>query len=164
MNYYKTKTGSSSLIAFVLIGIVGLIFLTYYLVSTNTIPGLGDNNENLISIETPNGIIQAIVATSTDDQEKGLGNRESIPKDRGMLFAFPDAGNRGFWMQDMIFPIDMVWINEDKTVAGIISNIATSTYPDIYLPLVPVMYVLELNAGTAENFGIATGTLLQFVI
>lgn len=166
----KTNKGSSSTFLFILVGIIGIVILAYYLISTKSVPSLGDymnqtgKKMTMISIKAPSGDINTSVATSSDDQELGLGGRESMPKKDGMIFAFPDSASRGFWMQDMLFPIDMVWVREDKTVAGVTSNIATSTYPEIFLPPEPVMYVLELNAGSAKDFGIATGTPLQFVI
>ncbi|MFA6553984.1 MAG: DUF192 domain-containing protein [Candidatus Paceibacterota bacterium] len=166
----KTNKGSSSAFIFIIVGIIGLVILTYYLVSTKSVPSFDDyvqqNSSKLstISVGAPNGTINTFVATSSDDQELGLGGRDSISKQEGMIFAFPDSASRGFWMQDMLFPIDIVWIREDKTVASVTSGIATSTYPDIFFPTEPVMYVLELNAGSAKDFGIATGTPLQFVI
>jgi hypothetical protein len=51
-----------------------------------------------------------------------------------MLFVFASSTRPGFWMKDMKFPIDIIWINADKEVVGIESNIATSTFPKLFFP------------------------------
>ena len=181
INKKITNSGSSSIFLFILAGLVGVIILIYYMVSTNVIPSyneyIAQDNPDVasstqdfqlqlarIDITTPTGIIHSFLATSTDDQEKGLGGISSLLENEGMIFAFTTSASRGFWMLDMKIPLDMVWIRENKTVAGITSNISPNSYPDIFLPPEPVMYVLELNAGTAEKYGMATGTPLTFVL
>ena len=120
------------------------------------------SSSQFLDITVPNGVIHALVATSSADQEKGLGDRDSLPMDQGMLFIFPEQGSYGFWMKDMRFSLDMVWIGADKKVAGVASDISPSTYPDLFLPPYPISYVLELNAGQAKKYAIATGTALGF--
>ena len=114
------------------------------------------------AITAPKGVIRAFLATSTADQERGLGGRDALPRDAGMLFVFSSPGEYGFWMKDMRFALDMVWIGGDKKVAGVTRNISPGTFPDVFLPSSPISYVLELNAGASDIFGIATGTLLRF--
>ena len=80
----------------------------------------------------------------------------------GMLFAFPTPGMMGFWMKDTYIPLDMIWIDQDKTVVGMSENVLPDSYPKIYLPPSPVLYVLEINGGAAARLGINLGTKLQF--
>ena len=115
-----------------------------------------------IYIKAPNGTIDAIVATSSQDQEKGLGRRISMPPTQGMIFVFATEGSYGFWMKDMHFPLDMVWIDQNQMVVGVTAAISPSTYPNIILPPSPILYVLELNSGYANRFGITSGTKLEF--
>ena len=100
-------------------------------------------------------------ATTDAAREKGLSGRGSIPGDYGMLFVFPKDALYGFWMKDMLVPIDMFWMNSQGQVVSIASNIATSTYPHVFYPTVPARYVLETAADFANQHGIATGTPLQ---
>lgn len=99
-------------------------------------------------------------ATTTADRELGLGGRESIPGDYGMLFVFPKADRYGFWMKDMLTPIDMFWLDDKGQVVYIIRDAATSTYPSVFYPSAPALYVLETEAGFASAHSITIGTPL----
>lgn len=97
-------------------------------------------------------------ATTEAEREKGLGDRTSVPDDYGMLFIFPKDDYYGFWMKDMLVPIDMFWLDSQGHVVSIEQNAATSSYPDVFYPTVPARYVLETVAGFARKYSIATGT------
>jgi len=99
-------------------------------------------------------------ATSTAVQERGLGGRTNIPDDYGMLFVFPKDGQYGFWMKDMLAPIDIFWLDAKGHVICIAQDVATSTYPNVFYPTKPSRYVLETIAGFARVHDIATGTPL----
>jgi len=160
----------TNIIVYLVAGIVGMSILVSYIVSTHSVPTFSEyvqktsDYTGLTSIIAPSGTIHSLLATTTEDQEKGLGGRISLPAEEGMLFVFPDSSIRSFWMKDMFISLDMVWINADKTVAGISSDVSPSSYPDVFVSPSKVQYVLELNAGGAEKFGIATGTPLDFVM
>ena len=85
-----------------------------------------------------------------------------------MLFVYDSDAPRTFWMPDMHFPLDMVWISSDCAVAAVTANVPHPA-PDtprsdlpIYPSQVPVRFVLEINAGQAAQHGIAPGTLVEF--
>jgi len=103
-------------------------------------------------------------ATTEAEQERGLAGRNNIPGDYGMLFVFPSDGLYGFWMKDMLVPIDIFWLNAQGQVVSIASHVATSSYPNVFYPAVPARYVLETASGFAEAYSIATGTLLLLKI
>ena len=116
----------------------------------------------MTDVRLPLGVIQAIIASTSAHVELGLSGRASLPKDAGMLFVFPKTSTYGFWMKDMKFPIDIVWIGENKSVVGITPKISPDTYPKIYYPPSDIRYVLELNSGGAAEYGVATVTKLVF--
>lgn len=99
-------------------------------------------------------------ATADPARTKGLGGRKSIPGDYGMLFVFPRDATYGFWMKDMLVPIDIFWLDDKGQVVSIAEDVATSSYPNVFYPSVPARYVLETAAGFARAHGIATGTPL----
>ena len=101
------------------------------------------------------------LATTTAAQELGLGGRESIAPNYGLLFVFQKPDYYGFWMKDMRVPIDIFWLNSQGLVVTIAERVATSTYPNVFYPTVPAEYVLETEAGFAEEHAIATGTPLE---
>ena len=100
-------------------------------------------------------------ALSEEAREKGLGGRVSIPDDYGMLFIFPKDGRYGFWMKDMLVPLDIFWLDAQGHVVSIVRDVATSTYPNVFYPTAPARYVLETAAGFARAHAIATGTPLR---
>lgn len=106
--------------------------------------------------------IQLERVSSPEDSARGLSGRQSLPPDRGMLFVFSRSGEHCFWMNDMNFPIDMVWLNADKKVVHIVKNAQPSSYPDSFCPPTAAKYVLEINAGKASQAGLKTGSQLQF--
>jgi hypothetical protein len=102
------------------------------------------------------------VAKTPAQREKGLSDRVCINPEQGMLFEFNKPGYYAFWMKDMKFPIDIVWINEDKITVDIKANIIPSTYPKTFTSSTPSKYVLELRAGSAQQLNISQGTVLEF--
>jgi uncharacterized membrane protein (UPF0127 family) len=113
-------------------------------------------------IHAPGGDIYIEIAETPDQQTLGLGGRDSLPANQGMLFPFSQPGVYSFWMKDMNFPLDMVWIDANKKVAGVTADISPDTYPNTFNPPSQISYVLELNAGAAVKFGITSGTILKF--
>ncbi len=116
----------------------------------------------LSEVLAPKGTISVLILSTPEARERGLSGVRSLPKDSGMLFVFPTAGPYGFWMKGMSFAIDIVWIDADKRVSGVVSGIPPESYPEIFYPPSDAMYVLELNTGGAKDYGIATGTKLVF--
>lgn len=107
------------------------------------------------------------VVSSPQSLTQGLSGRSEIGAD-GMLFVFPNQQPRVFWMKDMQFPIDIIWI-DSKEVVGIESNVLPPNpeTPDEelarYGSKYPVRYVLELPAGKAEELGIEVLSTMSLV-
>ena len=100
------------------------------------------------------------VATTSVAQGRGLGGRGSIPGDYGMLFVFPNSGLYGFWMKDMLVPIDIFWLDDKGHVVSIAEKVEPASYPNVFYPGAPAHYVLETVSGFAQAHSIATGTPL----
>jgi uncharacterized membrane protein (UPF0127 family) len=115
-----------------------------------------------IEVRAPNGVIHTIISSTTIDRELGLGGFDPLPTDAGMIFMFPSAGPLGFWMKDMRFALDIIWIGTDKRVTGLARAVSPDSYPNVFYSSGLTQYVLELDSGGAEKWGIATGTQLVF--
>ncbi len=102
------------------------------------------------------------IVTTAQGQQKGLGGRASMPEGSGMLFAFPTEAPRCFWMKDMQFPLDIIWLNTQKQVVHVEPEVSPATFPDTFCPPEPAQYVIELNSGEAARAGIHTGETLTF--
>lgn len=102
------------------------------------------------------------IANTPEAQEKGLSGRTGLPNNRGMLFVYANAEpNRCFWMKDMQFAIDIVWLDAQKRVVHLEQNVQPSTYPNHFCNEKPAQYVLELNANQSSGHGIRPGARLD---
>lgn len=118
----------------------------------------------LPTVEIGGTTILVELATSSIIMEKGLSGRTSLAYNRGMLFIFSKPDKYRFWMPDMHFPLDIVWINDGKVI-GIEKNISPKfdpASPRFYIPPRPVRYILEVNAGFTKNKGIKIGDNVAF--
>lgn len=102
------------------------------------------------------------IAQTPKEKERGLSGKLSLPKDLGMLFVFDEPGIYGFWMKDMNFPIDIIWISQDSKIIDISPDILPSTFPDTFSPKLPAKYVLEVNAGWAEQHKVTVEDGVKF--
>lgn len=103
---------------------------------------------------------QVDIARTDEARTRGLSGRESLEEGSGMLFIFEEPGQYSFWMRDMRFAIDIVWIDQDSKIIGIEKYVSPDTYPQIFYPKIPIKYVLELPSGNSEKFGIDIGDLV----
>lgn len=92
-------------------------------------------------------------------QARGLMYRKQLADDHGMLFAFAAESVHTFWMHDTCLPLDMLFVDRDGFVAGIVEN-APTLDDDGRSIACPVAYVLEVNAGWARRHGVAPGQRL----
>lgn len=99
------------------------------------------------------------LATTPAEQEQGLMDRTTLAPDHGMLFVFPDAQPRTFWMKNTLIPLDILFFDAARRLVAIQADAQpcrTDPCP-LYPSAVPARYVLELNAGTAARLGIRMG-------
>jgi len=92
------------------------------------------------------------VATNPEQWQRGLSERENLCANCGMLFVFPDKKSKEFWMKDMLFPLDIIWLN-DQTVVGVSQNLPApqkNELPVIVQSPEDVNMVLEINSGQAQ--------------
>ena len=96
--------------------------------------------------------------------QQGLSGRPSLAEGTGMLFLFPKPYRYRFWMPDMHFPLDIIWIAHGAVVA-ITEEVPPEDdreHPDFYEPSEPAQYVLEVNAGTVAREHIRVGNPVVF--
>jgi uncharacterized membrane protein (UPF0127 family) len=135
-------------------------------------------NENLPlteTISTPGGNIFVRVARTNNEQQMGLSGFKTIYENQGMLFPFKNSGIYPFWMKDMNFPLDMVWlkhipkspylpqVGDYYQVVMVTENALPSSYPKMFQTTTPVDAVLEINAFAASKFGLTVGTGIHLI-
>ena len=119
--------------------------------------------ENQTKIITINGTsIEVEIADTSRTREKGLSDRKGLDDGRGMLFIFDSPAQYGFWMKDMNFAIDIVWIDENYRVVDIKENISPDTFPQVFYPARETKYVLELPTGAVDKYQIVTDIVIQW--
>ncbi len=102
------------------------------------------------------------VSENEPARQKGLGERNSMQLDEGMLFVFDKAEMQCFWMKDMRFSIDIIWLDEAKRVVHIEPNVSPDTFPQSFCPKAPAKYVIELNSGETAKSSINIGNQIRF--
>ncbi len=133
-----------------------ILLLSYY----HFRPAVQIDNINIVKIAGEN--IKVELALTAEEQARGLGGRESLREDEGMLFVFQTPGQYYFWMKDMKFPIDIIWLGEDKKVIYIKKNAGIKNPLETYGPKQDSKYVLEVVSGFAESHGIKEGDEARF--
>jgi uncharacterized protein len=154
-------------VAAIVIGVVLLFSPVYTVVSGNPVPimnegGLEGYNQTVIYINDV-GLL-ADIADTPEKKTVGLGVRNGMDEGEAMLFLFDVEGRHSFWMHGMKFPIDIIWLDSDKTVVHIEHNLQPCTPLDCpsYQPDEDALYVLETVAGFSEKRGVTEGTKAEF--
>lgn len=123
-----------------------------------------------ISTPTPRAIfpdgttVDLELALTAQEVSTGLSFRPSLPQGRGMLFLFDEARYPSFWMKNMMFSLDLLYLNETGTVVHVEAKVPPCaadpcpTYPSSD----PAIAVLEVNAGVAAEHGVEKGSVIQF--
>lgn len=101
------------------------------------------------------------IAETEYETQTGLMYRQSMKKDRGMLFIFPDVAMHSFYMKNTEFPLDIIYIDENQKIVSFQKN--AKPYDESSLPSnVPAKYVLEINAGLSDQMGLQVGDSIAF--
>jgi uncharacterized membrane protein (UPF0127 family) len=97
------------------------------------------------------------------ERARGLMSRQGLDEGQGMFFVFNAQDVYPFWMKNMFFAIDILWIDKNKRVVHIESNVAPCIVDPcpVYTPAAKAMYVLEIPAGDAVKNGITVGDTLR---
>lgn len=153
---------NTKIVILVLGAVVGLLMVWTFLGGTG-----GKDARYSNRIKAGDKEVMVEIADSNEKRAQGLSGRESLGENQGMLFVFPDAMRRSFWMKDMHFPLDILFIRN-----GEISEIARKVPApgegedgtDITLiSNHPASAVLEVNSGWAERHDIQVGDKVEFV-
>lgn len=110
---------------------------------------------------TDNRCVQLAVAQTTAEKRRGLSKYATLQRDEGMLFPYAKEGRYGFWMRNMNFPIDIIWLNKNDTVVTIARRVSPDSYPKTFYPTKPAKNVIEVASGAARRLHIKSGDQLK---
>jgi len=110
-----------------------------------------------------NTCIKVEVVEGPIQLEQGLMFRESMKEDEGMLFILPEEKFTKFWMRNMRFALDIIWMDKEKVVFQISENVppCQGPCPDI-IPSQKTKYVLEVNSGFSKRHQLKIGEKVEF--
>ena len=115
---------------------------------------------------TNDSIIQTLDIEIADDDyqiQTGLMYRDAMNTNQGMLFIFPNEDYRSFYMKNTRIPLDIIYIDSDKTIVSFQNN--AKPFDETSLPSeTPAKYVLEINGGLAEEWQLAKDDRIKFSI
>jgi uncharacterized protein len=117
-----------------------------------------------VTIATKEGrelTFQVEVADTPTKRELGLQYRRDLAADRGMIFLFPTESEHTFWMKNTPIPLDMIFINSDGKIVGIVEQAVPFSLDSRAVPAAS-RFVLELNGGIAKRNGIKIGDSIRF--
>lgn len=105
--------------------------------------------------------IDVEIAETDETRHMGLMYREIMQEDQGMLFLFPVEEYQSFYMRNTIIPLDIMFVNSKKQIVKIHKN--TTPYSEKSLPSFnPAIYVVEVNAGFSDKYGIKEGSYIDW--
>lgn len=134
---------------------IGFLYLLVFALIIN------DHSSKRVNVYVGKSVISAIVASTPLQQAIGLGGTKSLASNDGMLFTFPVSHKYGFWMRNMHYSLDIIWLSSDQQVVTDDQNISPATFPKVFYPSELSRYVLEVNAGTSAKLNIHDGTLIN---
>ena len=172
MQFKKFSYGAYAIAAslFVVGGFVGFwILLTTTDTALIPVAGTGvpvpvpiPTAETVRTITVNGNVIRVTTVDTPETRQKGLGGRNGLAPDEGMLFIFPEDGKYGFWMKNMKFPIDILWLSSARRIVYMAQSVSPDTYPQVFTPAAPARYVLELPAGYVKAYTVEVGDEVRF--
>ncbi|MEK7539600.1 MAG: DUF192 domain-containing protein [Patescibacteria group bacterium] len=123
------------------------------------------NLADIKAVKIARQTVKVDLALTKEAQEKGLSGREGLQNDEGLLFVFEYPDNYLFWMKDMNFPIDIIWLNQDRQIVYIKKDAQPLLYPETYGPQKnqpDAKYVLEVASGFSDKNNLQVGDKVEF--
>jgi uncharacterized protein len=139
-----------------------LIILSIIIIAIYLVIAIFSNQKKFNQVKINNKTINVEIADTNAKREKGLSFHEPLSEDEGMLFIFDTPGRYGFWMKDMNFDLDFIWIKNNKIVE-ITSNVSHNNPGKVYQPKTEVDSVLEVKSGFAKRNQIKIGEQIKIL-
>ena len=105
--------------------------------------------------------VRVELARTDSERERGLMYRNHLDPDAGMLFLFPRPAPLAFWMRNTLIPLDMIFMDPDRRIVGIVENAAPETETARRVDG-DSQYVLEIAGGMSQRWGVRAGSSADF--
>lgn len=128
-----------------------------------TVPNLIEQSTTEYTDIEINGVtIKAELAKTDAQKAAGLMNRTQLGRYSGMLFIYNNEAQRTFWMRNTLISLDIIFLNAEKEVVSISAQTTPNQTDKLYYSMFPAQYILELNAGMAEELELKPGNTIEF--
>lgn len=143
------------------VAIIFAIFLAFIFIQFNPF----GKAKNIPTVTVKNQKFTVTIADTEEARQQGLSGQDSLPMKEGKLFLFDNPDRYAFWMKGMKFPIDIIFIHDNK-IASIVENAppATSDNSPIYQPPSEVDTALEINGGLSKKYNLKPGDSVAVVL
>ena len=125
----------------------------------------GNNGYRQVNITVNDVKLVADIAATSDQRSKGLSVKDTLNENEGMLFVFSKEGEHSFWMKNMKFPIDIIWLDDDQEVVHVEHSLEpciSDSFCPTHKPDRNSLYVLETVAGFAQKYNVTDNTYVDF--
>jgi uncharacterized membrane protein (UPF0127 family) len=162
----KTALGPRHKLPLIVIGVVLIVLYgsaaLVFAEHKDSNPACSQAYRNDVQVRLGGKEFKAEKSATEASREQGLSGRACIGGDQAMLFAFDKPDRYCFWMKNMNFPIDMVWLDAQKRVTNLVPDAQPSSYPTSFCPNEESQYVLELRAGSLRHLEVTLGDSAKF--
>lgn len=159
----------TTLVVLLLIAVTAVLLVLMYPPKTAEAPrdamatSTSQATTTMVTVSFDAGTIEAEVVQSPEARRRGLSDHSSLASDEGMLFVYEREQYPGIWMKEMAFPIDIIWLDAKQRIVYMKRNAKPDSYPETtYRPDDPAQYVLEVNAGVIDKYGLTEGDTVDF--
>jgi len=146
-----------------LAGALCLVLVAFFYMQNSAqtpLPVAATQNPASSTVRIGGETLRVTVAATEAARERGLSGRTGLLGDEGMLFVFPRDGTYAFWMKDMLFSIDIIWISPGGRIVHVAPNVSPATYPEDFVSPASARYVLEVPAGFVDAHGVKVGDIV----
>jgi uncharacterized membrane protein (UPF0127 family) len=120
-------------------------------------------SEPRVMLPTAGGEVAVTVEVVDTPAKRNLGlmYRKDLEPSAGMLFVFDETAEHSFWMKNTPLPLDMIFIDEQRKIVGIVRDTVPYTTTSRSVGA-PSRYVLEVHGGFAARHDVQTGAVVRF--
>ncbi len=141
---------------------IGIFFILLCAGCKTEVASPASQSMHMTDLHIGGTVVHARIAKTQEEQERGLGGTPMLNWDEGMFFPFAEKSQVAFWMKDMLIPIDIIWLSDNRIV-GIEKNVPmpqpgqlTDDLPKYTSPI-STNQVLEVKAGFADKYSLQIG-------
>ncbi len=161
MEYFSSHNIKRALYVFgVIVACLLFLFTINVVIEKSAMKKVNNKSAHAVAVSVGDSVIWTEVANTEATREHGLSGKITLAPNTGMLFVFEQSGMWGFWMKNMLFPIDIIWLDVSGKVVTMAQNVYPKSYPKVFYPISPALYVLEVPTGFCNEHYIKEGSVI----